>query len=139
MTGPARILILEDDETLRAVIERVLKRQGYQVVAAARGEEAIERARGERFDLIVADIRMDGLNGLDAIEQTQQLQPDIGSIAGGGRYDELIGMFSGRSIPAVGVSLGLDTPKMTPSGVPPNRIHRASGRGERARRFLAEY
>ncbi|MDP6931508.1 MAG: histidine--tRNA ligase [Myxococcota bacterium] len=35
-------------------------------------------------------------------------EPDIGSIAGGGRYDELIGMFSGRSIPAVGVSLGLE-------------------------------
>lgn len=88
MTGPARILILEDDETLRAVIERVLKRQGYQVVAAARGEEAIERARGERFDLIVADIRMDGLNGLDAIEQTQQLQPDIGSIVVSGFASE---------------------------------------------------
>ena len=60
MNGPARILILEDDETLREAIERVLKRQGYRVVAAGRGEEAIERARGERFDLIIADIRMEG-------------------------------------------------------------------------------
>ena len=88
VNGPARILILEDDETLREAIERVLKRQGYRVVAAGRGEEAIERARGERFDLIIADIRMEGVNGLDTIEQTQQLQPDIGSIVVSGFASE---------------------------------------------------
>ena len=88
MNGPARILILEDDETLREAIERVLKRQGYRVVAAGRGEEAIERARGERFDLIIADIRMEGVNGLDTIEQTQLLQPDIGSIVVSGFASE---------------------------------------------------
>jgi len=50
--------------------------------------------------------------GLDyytgAVFETVVLEPDIGSISGGGRYDDLVGMFSGRPLPAVGVSLGIE-------------------------------
>jgi histidyl-tRNA synthetase len=50
--------------------------------------------------------------GLDyytgAVFETVVLEPDIGSISGGGRYDGLVGMFSGRPLPAVGVSLGIE-------------------------------
>ncbi len=58
-----------------------------------------------RFDAALA-------RGLDyytgAVFETVVLEPDIGSISGGGRYDGLVGMFSGRELPAVGVSLGIE-------------------------------
>lgn len=73
---------------MREVLHEVLAGRGYDVVAAARGEEALSRARGQHFDLIIADIRMEGMNGLDTIEQAQQLQPGIGSIVVSGWASE---------------------------------------------------
>jgi two-component SAPR family response regulator len=88
MSRPVRILVLEDDESLRGVLEEVLKSRGFEVVVSSRGEEAIQHARGERFDLIVADIRMEGMNGLDTIERAKEIQPDIGSIVVSGFASE---------------------------------------------------
>ena len=88
MTRPVRILVLEDDPSLRRVLEEVLKSHGFEVVVSSRGEEAIQQARGSRFDLIVADIRMEGMNGLDTIEKTKELQPGIGSIVVSGFASE---------------------------------------------------
>ena len=75
-----RILILEDDDNLRDVLAEVLTDEGFEVKAASRGETAVEYAAQESFDLIIADIRMEGMGGLEALEQTQKLQPGIGSL-----------------------------------------------------------
>ncbi len=88
MSSAVRVLVVEDDSTLREVLQEVLTARGLDVVVSSRGEEAVQRAREEKFDLIVADIRMDGINGLDTIEQTRQLQPDIGSIVVSGFASE---------------------------------------------------
>jgi CheY-like chemotaxis protein/DNA-binding SARP family transcriptional activator len=76
----ARILVLEDDDNLRAVLSEVLSDEGFEVTAVNRGEAAVELAGAEAFDLIIADIRMEGMDGLEALERTQQLQPGIGSL-----------------------------------------------------------
>ena len=77
---PARILVLEDDDNLRDVLVEVLQNEGFTVSSVSRGEAAVAMATREPFDLIIADIRMDGMGGLDAVEQTQKLQPGIGSL-----------------------------------------------------------
>lgn len=84
----ARVLILEDDCSLREVLEEVLRARGLMVKAAASGKEALELARSEPFDLIVADIRMKGLSGLEAIEAARRLQPDLSSIVVSGYASE---------------------------------------------------
>jgi DNA-binding response OmpR family regulator/DNA-binding SARP family transcriptional activator len=76
----ARILVLEDDDELRDVLVEILDDEGYQVTAVGRGEDAVQQAQAEAFDLIVADIRMEGMDGLEALEKTQKLQPGIGSL-----------------------------------------------------------
>lgn len=76
----ARILVLEDDDDLRSVLAEVLSDEGFDVTAVSRGEHAVQQAQAEAFDLIIADIRMEGMDGLDALEQTQKLQPGIGSL-----------------------------------------------------------
>ncbi len=88
MSNPVRVLVVEDDPTLREVLQEVLTARGLDVVASSRGEEALHRAKEEPFDLIVADIRMEGINGLDTIEQARQIQPDIGSIVVSGFASE---------------------------------------------------
>ena len=76
----ARILLLEDDDNLREVLAEVLRDEGFEVKAVDRGESAVELATTEAFDLIIADVRMEGIGGLEALEQTQKLQPHIGSL-----------------------------------------------------------
>ncbi|GMU54122.1 MAG: hypothetical protein AMXMBFR33_32680 [Candidatus Xenobia bacterium] len=76
----ARILVLEDDPDMRDLLREVLTSHGYEVVSVARGEEAVQQAASAHFDLIVADIRMEGMDGLEALERTKKQQPDIGSL-----------------------------------------------------------
>lgn len=77
---PLRILLLEDDETLRELLHTTLANRGYQVEAVGRGDDAIERGRNAEFDLIIADVRMEGTDGLTALGQVKSQQPDIQSI-----------------------------------------------------------
>ncbi|MBI3927457.1 MAG: response regulator [Armatimonadetes bacterium] len=77
---PMRILILEDDDAFRSQLCDVLEDQGYQVVAVGRGEQAVRLAQQEPFDLVVTDIRMEGIDGLEALEQVKGHIPDVGSL-----------------------------------------------------------
>ena len=64
-----RLLVLEDDQNLRETLVDCLTEQGYEVVAVGRGKDAVLQASSQVFDLFISDIRMDGITGLDAIEQ----------------------------------------------------------------------
>ncbi|MCA9791267.1 MAG: response regulator, partial [Candidatus Eremiobacteraeota bacterium] len=76
MNHTARILLLEDDQELRQTLVDVLELEGYFVVAVDRGEQAVAAAHGEAFDLIVADVRMEGMDGIDALRQMRADLPD---------------------------------------------------------------
>src|SRR5262249_29507721 len=54
--------------------------QGYSVEGVASGEDAVAKATGGTYDLIVADIRMAGMSGLDALARVKEGQPDIGTL-----------------------------------------------------------
>lgn len=62
-----RILIVEDEEGLRLLYEEELKADGYEVITARNGKEAIKRLEEVRPDLIVLDIVMPVMNGLEAL------------------------------------------------------------------------
>jgi two-component system KDP operon response regulator KdpE len=61
----ARILVTDDDPQIRRVLRTALVAQGYEVVAARNGEEALERMRDEKLDLIILDMNMPGMGGLE--------------------------------------------------------------------------
>lgn len=82
-----KILVLEDDPQMRNILQQVLEEQDYEVVAVDRGEKAIDAARDHSFDLIIADIRMEGVGGLEAIAQTKAVQPSIGTLIVSGYAD----------------------------------------------------
>jgi len=68
-----RILCIDDEEHMRNAIFRVCRRRGYEVVLAADGAEGIVHAKSSRFDLIILDILMPGLNGYDVLARLDEL------------------------------------------------------------------
>jgi DNA-binding NtrC family response regulator len=72
----ARILIIDDDTAVRESIERMLRSAGYTVRSAANGEEGFALAKGGAFDVILSDMRMPGLSGLDVLRQLREQRVD---------------------------------------------------------------
>src|ERR1700704_1246272 len=70
-----RILVAEDDRFLRKAAEMALKRQGYTVLTAADGEEALRAARSVLPDLILLDLIMPKLNGFDVLQALKKDAP----------------------------------------------------------------
>ena len=66
-----RVLVVDDDPAILALCQRILTGEGYAVVEAKRGEEALAKLETDTFDLLLTDIRLPGLNGL---EVTQRLR-----------------------------------------------------------------
>jgi CheY-like chemotaxis protein len=76
MSGePRRILVAEDDRFLRKAAEMALKRQGYTVLTAADGEEALRAAQSVLPDLILLDLIMPKLNGFDVLQALKKEAP----------------------------------------------------------------
>ena len=63
MSGTRRLLVVEDDESIRDMIEMVLDSEGYEVVAATNGAAALDLLRQERPDLILLDMKMPVMDG----------------------------------------------------------------------------
>lgn len=71
------ILLADDDAGLRKVLEFKLRKQGYQVTAVANGAEALEALKKHRFDLILSDMKMPRVTGLELLQPARRIQPDI--------------------------------------------------------------
>lgn len=70
-----KILIVDDDASIRELCQDSLKGEEYEVMTASSGEEAYELACREEFDVVLADIRMPGMNGLDLLKNLKSLNP----------------------------------------------------------------
>jgi DNA-binding response OmpR family regulator len=83
----ARILVVDDDNQVRSMLRVTLTREGYDVVEAADGFEAIKLFHESQFDLIITDIIMPGLEGFETITRLRSDSPTVKIIAisGGGR------------------------------------------------------
>src|ERR671939_176950 len=67
MAEPVTLLVADDDPGLRESLERTLTREGYRVLLASDGRAALERVQGGGIDLIVTDLKMPGLTGLELL------------------------------------------------------------------------
>ena len=72
---PERILVVDDDEGVRELLEAVLERAGFEVSGAATGEAALERATEAPPDLVTLDIVMPRKSGLEALREIRGLDP----------------------------------------------------------------
>ena len=71
------VLVVDDEELYRRSLERILARVGHTVVSARDATEALGILSGQPIDLVLADIKMPGINGLELVRQVHDLSPDL--------------------------------------------------------------
>ena len=76
MTAHERILVVDDEEQMRDLLAKVLERKGYQVAVCGDGTEALAFLEKEPVDLVVTDVRMPGLDGMEALRAIKELNPE---------------------------------------------------------------
>ena len=74
---PGRVLLVDDQLDLRRLLERTLAKAGHEVVTASNGREAIALARQSRFDLVISDVRMPDLGGVELLERLHAEDADL--------------------------------------------------------------
>ncbi len=77
MSEKPRILVVDDEESHRIMLRAVLKDEGYEVVEAADGSEAVRAVEQEPFDLILLDVRMKTMDGIEALNEIRKISPLI--------------------------------------------------------------
>jgi len=75
-----KILIVEDEAVMRESVRDWLIEDGYEVECVETGEEALERIKRERFGVVVLDLRLPGIDGLEVYEQAKDLSPETQGI-----------------------------------------------------------
>ncbi len=69
------ILVVEDEDIARRNLEHILKKEGYEVIAADNGAKALDLLRRRNFDLVLTDLKMEKVDGMQVLEKTRELQP----------------------------------------------------------------
>jgi len=77
MALPKKILVVEDDEEMRALLEEFFLEEGFETESVNDGSEAFRKLVKGSFDLVITDIRMPGLTGLDILPGIRKLQPEV--------------------------------------------------------------
>jgi len=80
MASKAKILVVDDEVSILEVLKALLRREGYSVKTACNAEEAIEVLKKDKFDLMVSDIRMRPIDGLQLLDRARELQSHMAVI-----------------------------------------------------------
>ena len=77
MNPPAKILLVEDDPAIVITLRRVLADEGCEVVVENRGDAGLNRAKETAFDVVVTDLKLPGLDGLELVRQLHAVRPRL--------------------------------------------------------------
>ncbi|MBM4365758.1 MAG: response regulator [Deltaproteobacteria bacterium] len=95
------ILVVDDEQTVRDVVQAMLETDGYTAVLAADGVEGVEavRTRGGEFDLVLLDLSMPRLGGIEAFTEMRRLRPDLRVLLSSGyNHQDATSHFAGRGL-----------------------------------------
>lgn len=83
------ILLVDDDDLSRGAVHKMLERNGYIVHSTGIGQEALDHYRTQPSNLVITDLIMPDLDGLEVIQQLRRIDPTVRvlAISGGGRVD----------------------------------------------------
>ena len=72
-----RILVVDDERSMREMLSILLEREGYEAVEAKNGQEALQLFETSIFDMVISDIQMPGINGIDLLGRIKKLAPEV--------------------------------------------------------------
>jgi DNA-binding NtrC family response regulator len=72
-----RILVVDDERDICRALEFLLSREGYKVVTAYSGQDALKKIEAEEFDLVITDLKMEGIGGMEVLEKAVVLRPNL--------------------------------------------------------------
>jgi DNA-binding response OmpR family regulator len=75
--GVRTILVVDDEQSIRFLYREELEEDGYRVITAADGEEALRKVRKDKPDLITLDIRMPGMDGIEVLHRIREMDKEI--------------------------------------------------------------
>jgi len=84
------VLLIEDDDPVRELIGRALRANGFEVVAAASGEEALDLEPTRHVDLLLSDVMLPNQNGFEVANQIRSRSPHIPVVFMSGYYDQAV-------------------------------------------------
>ena len=106
----ATILLVEDEELLRAGVQEVLEIQGYTVITAPDGEQALACLAAQTIDLIITDLVMPKMDGVDFVKQLRKIKPDLPVIVVSGSTRNIMQRYGIDSIQVPGANASLPKP-----------------------------
>ncbi len=74
------ILILDDEPIVAKRLKPALEKKGYQVESFTESSKALERVRNQKFDIVITDLKMEGISGMEFLEEVKKLWPDTAII-----------------------------------------------------------
>jgi YesN/AraC family two-component response regulator len=75
-----RILIVDDEKAIREVLRDFFEGEGFQVSEAENGMDALEMAKREPFDVVLTDLKMPGMDGLQVVKEVRHILPDTAAL-----------------------------------------------------------
>ncbi len=105
-----RVLVVDDDAAITATFEKILRGEGYEVMTATDGEEAIELARQSPFDFVLLDLVMPRMDGLTALRYLNTVAPDARVV--------ILSAYLGRNWEAEALRLGAAAVLPKPPDIP---------------------
>lgn len=77
MTATSRILVVDDEDEIRGLLSRLLQKEGFEALGAADGEAALGLIRRESPDVILLDLKMPGMDGMEVLRRTREFDPNL--------------------------------------------------------------
>ncbi len=87
----AKVLVVDDEPEAVELLTEFLSSKGYEVLTATSGEEALRRVKEERPHLVLLDIQMPKMNGLEVLRRIREIDPEMGVIMATGVNEEDVG------------------------------------------------
>ena len=73
----ASILIIDDEKAIRKTLSEILGYEGYKIDEASDGEECLNKFRVKSYDLVLCDIKMPKLDGIEFLEKAKEINPEV--------------------------------------------------------------
>lgn len=107
---PATILLVDDEELLREGVQEMLEMAGYAVISVPNGQEAMACLSVQAVDLVITDLVMPKMDGVDFVEQLRKIRPDVPVIVVSGSTRNIMARYGIDTIQVPGADASLSKP-----------------------------